>query len=349
MNNIYIDDVKKILTNVVNGDKLFGKSVFITGATGLIGSAITDVLIQLNIKYNMNMKIYLGTRNIDKLNNRFLYYEDEYIPIEYDSNNKINLEEKIDLIVHCACNAFPKLFSTRPIDTIMSNVIGTNNILEYAYKNGIERVLYISSSEVYGNKENDNLYVENEYYSVDILDSRSCYPSSKRLCETLCSSYINEHDLDCVIVRPGHIYGPTITMNDNRASAEFLKNVLKEENIIMKSQGLQLRSYTHVLDCATAILTVLINGKCGEAYNISNKNSIVTIRDFAEMHAKLSGLKVIFDLPTTEEKNGYNRMKNSALNSDKLYSLGWNDVYNLENGVKETINVAKQLVLSNKR
>ena len=205
-----------------------------------------------------------------------------------------------------------------------------------------DRLLFVSSSEVYGNRERFSYdaggeIAEDEYGYVDILSSRSCYPSGKRAAESLCASYIDEYDVDAVIVRPGYIYGPTISKTDSRASAAFTLDAAAGRDIIMKSKGEQLRSYCYMLDCASALLSVLLNGERGEAYNISNKDSIVTIRDVAECLARKSGVNVVFEIPSDEEKKSFNPMKNSVLDASKLESLGWKACFGLEEGIERTL------------
>lgn len=221
-----------------------------------------------------------------------------------------------------------------------SNIIGINAL--FAHSSETSRLLYISSSEVYGKKEDHDPYKEEEYGFVDILNPRASYPSSKRAAETLCAAYAKEHGRDFVIVRPGHIYGPTATKSDSRASSIFPYEVIAGENIVMKSAGAQLRSYCYCLDCASAILSVLTSGVSGNAYNISNKNSVVTIRQMAEAFAKAGNKDVVFEVPTAEEKASYNLMDNSSLNSHKLESLGWHACFTMEEGAQHTLDILSQ-------
>jgi len=146
-----------------------------------------------------------------------------------------------------------------------------------------------------------------------------------------------EYNIDFVTVRPGHVYGPTMIDSDNRAASEFLREAKQGKNIVMKSAGLQLRSYCYVIDCTNAILAALLSGASGEAYNISNPDSIVTIRSFAENVAKEAGVKVIFEDATDVEKASYNLMNNSSLTSSKLENLGWKGLYGLQTGIKRTL------------
>ena len=278
-------------------------------------------------------------RNKEKLEKRFGEYakKKEFHYILQDVVYPLEMEESFDFLIHGASNANPGEYVQHPVETMLANFDGMKNILEYARKCKAKRVLYISSSEVYGKKTDNTPYGENDYNYVDILNFRACYPSSKRAAETLCAAYKKEYGIDSVIVRPGHIYGPTMTNSDNRASSQFPRDVLEGKNIIMKSQGSQLRSYCYVLDCVSAIITVLLNGESGEAYNISNVKSIATIRQIAECFASTGKKKVVFDIPTETEKQGYNLMQNSSLTSDKLEQLGWHGIFDLKTGVAHTL------------
>ena len=227
------------------------------------------------------------------------------------------------------------------METMLSNLLGLKCLLDMAVKARAKRLLYISSSEVYGRNENNQPYSEDNYGYVDILNPRAAYPSSKRAAETLCAAYGAEYGVDTVIVRPGHIYGPTITDSDDRASAQFTRAAARGEPIVMKSAGTQLRSYCHTLDCASAILTVLLMGEKGQAYNISNQNSIASIRDVAETLAREAGTSIVFIDPTDAEKKGYNLMENSVLVSEKVEKLGWRGMFNLERGIEETLKTLK--------
>jgi len=340
-NEGYEKDLIETFYNIVGSKYFLNKRVFITGASGLIGSAIADTLLAANKLLDSNFSIYLGGRNKDAMEKRYYNYAKEsvdYTFVSYEAAEELSLDADIDYIIHCASNAHPDKFAEEPVETLMAAIIGTNNVLKFA-KEHSAAVLYVSSSEVYGKKEVAEPYGEEEYLYIDILNPRACYPSSKRACETLCASYLKEYDVDVKVVRPGHIYGPCITASDSRANAQFARDVKEHKDIIMKSAGNQLRSYCYVLDCVSAMLSVLLVGKNGDAYNISNSDAIVTIRELAEMHAKLSGQRVVIEDPSSLEKTGYNLMTCSALNSDKLEGLGWRGLYNLERGVRRTLDL----------
>jgi nucleoside-diphosphate-sugar epimerase len=142
-----------------------------------------------------------------------------------------------------------------------------------------------------------------------------------------------------VIARPCHVYGPTITEADSRAFAQFIRNVINKEDIVLKSKGEQYRSYCYVADCTSALLTILLKGKNQNAYNISNKESSVSIAQFAEIISSIGRQKIIYKIPDEEEKKGYSVFSRAVLSPEKLEALGWNAKYSLVEGIQRTLNV----------
>lgn len=335
----YWQDVAEVIGQVNNVKSLFGKSVLITGATGMICSAVAELLFWLNRHKNAEIRILLAGRDADRVRQRFSGFEegDDFSFIMYDAILPFQIGSIPDYVIHGASPADPVSIASRPVETMMANLFGLQNLLEIVKQKIGSRLLYISSSEVYGRKEEPRPYVESDYGYLDILNPRASYPSSKRAAETLCASYLSEYGVDFVVVRPGHIYGPTITDSDSRASAQFTRKAAAGMDIVMKSSGNQLRSYTYTLDCASAILAVLINGVKGEAYNISNPYSIVTIRELAECMARVAGVNVEFEQASLQESKTYNLMDNSSLDSSKLEKLGWYGRFDLKKGIESTL------------
>lgn len=335
----YIDDIKAVLENINNLKNLYNQKILITGATGMICSSIVDILFYLNSNLNANIKIILAGRDKKRLIKRFSLYscDIDYFFLEYDATKNQDINLNVDYIIHGASNANPSSYVKQPVETILANITGLDVLLRLARKVNPKKLVFISSSEVYGRIDGKKDLEEGNYGLIDILNLRACYPNSKRLAETLCIAYAEEYDINVTIARPGHIYGPTITLQDDRASAQFTKFSMSKQDIIMKSSGLQLRSYCYVLDCASAILTILLNGENGNAYNISNKKSIVSIRNVAEEFSKSSGVSLKFENASDYEKKGYNMMDNVCLKSDKLEKLGWKAIFDLKTGVDHTL------------
>lgn len=343
--SIYMEQLDSAINNYELFSTIKDVNIFITGATGLIGSAIVDLLMRNNEINNAGNFVYIACRDKEKARDRFEKYSNsQYLKVVYyDACKNNELDGNYDYIIHAASNAFPALISKEPVETILSNVQATNELLELAVKCRATNTVYISSSEVYGKKENSRAFVEDEYGYVDILNSRSSYPLSKRMGENLCISYAVEHGINVNIVRPGHIYGPTASKRDNRVSSQFAFLAAEGKDIVMKSEGMQLRSYCYMIDCATAILYVMLNGENMQAYNISNSQSIITIRQLAQQYAEYANVKVVFDVPSEQEKAAFNPMDNSSLNSEKIEKLGWHGMYNAEKGTISTIQILKQM------
>ncbi len=344
---LWIDSLDRVINNIPQIKELEGKSVLITGAAGLVCSAVTDILIRYNETHDNHINIVAAGRWLEEMTNRFgAYCEKDYFSFApYDASKSDNeIKKHADYIIHGASNAFPSAIINEPVETMLSNFTGLLYLLNYAKDNNSKRLLYISSSEIYGKKESSEPYKEGEYGYVDLLNPRSSYPVGKRAAETLCASYAQEYGVESVIVRPGHIYGPTATPMDNRASSAFAYAAARGENIELKSDGKQLRSYCHCLDCASAMITVLLDGKKISAYNISNPDSIISIKEMAELMAKAGNVKLIQVEATDQEKKSFNLMDNSSLDSKGLEEIGWKGIFNAEEGIKETVNVLKDIL-----
>jgi nucleoside-diphosphate-sugar epimerase len=287
--------------------------------------------------------VYASGRNADRANKRFMNNADDegFRFIKYDVLKPLESDVQFDYIVHAASNASPNFFAQKPVEVIKSNIDGVINLMDYGRQHGMNRFLYLSSGEIYG--EGDGRVFTEEYSGyVNCAIPRSCYPSSKRTAETLCVSYAAEYGADVVIARPCHVYGPHFTEQDNRVYAQFIRNVLQDEDIVMKSTGEQFRSWCYVVDCVSALLYILLNGACGEAYNIADANANISIRELAEIISAIGGKQVMIDLPDTEEKRGYNPVTKSIFSTKKLETLGWTPRTSIRDGLEHTINELKQ-------
>lgn len=305
----------------------------ITGATGLIGSCIIDILLAAN-RNGAKFKIYAMSRSMEKLKNRFT---DEIVPFVQDITVPIKADNDFDFIVHCASNADPKSYAISPVETILTNIIGSRNVLDYCKAHKDTRLLFTSSFEVYGSIDGVSIYKENMSGVIDQTILRNGYPESKRSCELLLRSYVNEYNVNAFIARLPSVYGPTMQKTDSKAHAQFIKNALNRENIVLKSRGEQIRTYTYVIDAVSGIFKILFEGKKGDIYNVSNENSIASIAEVANTCAEIVGSKVSFDLPDEDEVKGFSQAQNCILDNSKLKNLGWSAKYSLKDGLTETI------------
>lgn len=347
----WVEDIDAVMPVVPDLSELAGKNVLITGATGLIGSAVVDILIRYNETHEMPITIMAAGRSAEKMRTRFGRYCDRsyFRFIQYDATIDCNnLPRVCDYIIHGAGNATPDKMLREPVETMSGNFVGMLKLLQYARVCGTKRVLYISSSEVYGQKEDNDPYREDEYGYVDLLNPRNSYAVGKRAAETLCIGYSAEYGMETVIARPGHIYGPTASPDDTRVSSLWAYAAARGEDIVMKSTGAQVRSYCYCLDCASAILKILLKGEKSSAYNISNSASILSIYEMAEILSKIAGVKLVCVNADENEKAGFNPMNNSSLNSSSLAGLGWEGRFSAEEGLAHTIEILKEINCQNK-
>ena len=333
--SLYKEDILNIFQSDLPWDTLTGCNILVTGATGLIGGCLVEVLM---MNPRRDYQVYASGRNEGRAKARFKDYADNpaFHFVQYDVMQPLQSDVRFDYIIHAASSANPKTYATQPVEVMKANLEGVANLMEYGLNHGMKRFLYVSSGEVYG--EGDGRVFTEDYSGyVNPTSPRSCYPSSKRAAETLCVSYAAEYGTDVVIARPCHVYGPYFTEQDNRVYAQFIRNVLRGEDIVMKSTGEQFRSWCYVVDCVSALLYILLKGTNGEAYNIADANSNISIRELAETIAAIGGRKVVIDLPNTDEKRGFNPVTKSVISTIKLESLGWGPQCHLLTGLTRTL------------
>ena len=350
MTEIVKNDIQRIIDTPLSWNKLRDKTVLITGATGFIGSFLIHSLLKKGEKEGLNIKVLALVRNKQRGIDAFgEYYEKGLLDfVVQDVCEPIVTDKKADYIIHCASNAAPREYSMYPVETMKTNFYGTMNLLDYAKSVDAEGFLYVSTIEIYGTTHGLDRIGEDNYGEIDAMKVRSCYPLSKKGCETLTVSYADEYGLPVKIGRLSYIFGPGMKQGDSKIVAVFPKCIADGENIVMKSKGEQLRSYTYVSDAITALITILLDGETGEAYNIASKKCITTIAGIAHTLVDSypeKGLKVIFDLPSEQEAKGFSLIENAVLDSEKLEALGWESQVDLVTGLKNV--VSEQVELKN--
>lgn len=341
-NPLYYDDVDYVAGLSLEWDRLTGKSFLISGATGLIGSFLVDVLMRRNELHGQRMRLHALCRNIEAAKARFRDYagHEGLTFTAHDINKPLDLAGEYDFILHLASNTHPLAYSSDPVGTITANIIGLNNMLTFARSHGTLRFVFASSVEVYGVNRGDTEYFSEDYCgNIDISKARSGYCEAKRCGETLCQSYIQQYGLDIVIPRLARTYGPTMKPDDSKALSQFIRKGLAREDIVLKSEGTQLFSYSYVADAVSGILAVILRGKNGTAYNIADSGSDIMLRDLAVIIAEYSGRKVVFELPDESERRGYSAAMKAVMDSSRLKALGWSARYDIRDGVKRTMDI----------
>ena len=340
---LYQEDIKEVARMPLPWNNLKDSSILLSGATGFMGSFLVDVIMHLNQK-GLNCKVYALGRNEERAKNRFdyCYGGDMFEFIPYDINKPFVRDDigNVGYVLHLASNTHPLSYSTDPIGTITTNIIGTQNMLEFAYKHHAKRCAFASSNEIYGENRGDvELFDESYCGYIDCNTMRAGYPESKRCGEALCQAYIKQKGMDIVIPRLTRSYGPTLQAEDTKAISQFFRKAIDGEDIVLKSEGTQYYSYTYVADAVSGLLYVLLLGGKGEAYNIADEASDITLRDLAKAIASLVGKQVVFEIPNAIESAGYSKATKARLNSVKLQKLGWKAMYNIEDGVSRTLDI----------
>ncbi|MBQ6296477.1 MAG: NAD-dependent epimerase/dehydratase family protein [Selenomonadaceae bacterium] len=344
---LYAADIAGIANENLSWEKLSGKSLLLTGASGLVGTVLVDLLMKKNRDDNLNVKICAAGRNEKIAKERFADYLDDknFEFVKLDVNEPIKNDLDVDFIIHAASNTHPLLYSTEPVSTMTTNIIGTYNLLEFGLRKKISRFVFVSSVEIYGKALRDeDIFDENYCGYINCNTLRAGYPEAKRAGEALCQAYISQHGLDIVIPRLSRIYGATMRLNDSKAMSEFIINGVRGEDIVLKSQGVPKFSYCYATDAANGILYCLLNGKCGEAYNVADSSEILSLRQIAKYISSLAGRKVVFELPSETQAKGFSKSVNAIMSNDKLRALGWSPKDDTRSGVKKTIEILKSIV-----
>lgn len=345
LDEILIDDFEEIISNKkIRWNILKNKTILITGANGFIASYIIYFLIFLNQKYNFKIKIILIGRNKKKLNKKFINKNTKknFILIEQDVCINISIKEKIDFIMHLASIASPKIFYKKPIETILPNVIGTNELLKLSIKKKVKSFLFFSSGEIYGN--HNKILKENTINNLNHLAERASYSESKRMGEVLCYSYFKQKKIPVKIIRLFHTYGPCMNLNDGRVMMDFVNNIVNQKNILIKGTGNQKRSFCYISDAVIGIFLVLTNGQNGEAYNLGNPKELLSIKKLANLLSKYNNkisVKINPKLNSHKKKAPYQTVVPEI---KKISRLGFSPKINVKKGFKKTINYFKSIL-----
>lgn len=344
---LYRADIKTVAEMNLPWEKLNGTNLMISGATGLLGSFLIDVIMYKNMKDELKCTVYALGRNKGKARNCFSYcINSPYFHFfSCDVNQPLSLERvsQVDYVIHMASNTHPVAYATDPIGTIMTNIYGLKNMLDFSEAHNNKRFAFASSNEIYGENRGDvDLFDERYCGYIDCNTMRAGYPESKRCGESLCQAYISQKNMDIVIPRFTRSYGPNLLKSDTKALSQFLKKAVDGKDIVLKSRGTQYYSYTYMADAISGLLTVLLKGKKGAAYNIADEKSDIHLKDLAALIAETVDKKVVFDIPNQVESAGFSKATKARLNSTKLQSLGWTAQYDIKNGIKRTIQILKE-------
>lgn len=342
------NDICDITSRPLPWKRFSGKTILITGANGFIGFYLVSALLELNDKYDQEITVLALVRNAEKAEAKFgaLLSRKDITLIVQDVCKDLKTDSKADFIIHAASQASAWYYENDPVGTLNANLLGTSKILQYAARCHAA-VLFISSLKVYGALHNGSTPISEENIGyIDHTNYKNCYAQGKRAAENICACYIKQHGLNIKIARPSYIYGAS-SLNDDRVWAQFIANVVKKENVILKSSGNTFRSFCYVSDTAAALFTILLNGANGSSFNIASKNSNISIRDFALEATQAfpdRGLKLQYLNKADRSKTYDSFLKKDAeiLDASKLKALGWEAWIGIREGIKKAVQILEE-------
>lgn len=341
---VIIEDLQRMSEVHLPWRELDGKTVLVTGATGMLASYVTGLLLYLHEHAGVNITVIALCRNRQKAEQYFgsylakpyfhLLIQDVCAPIAY--------EGKVDYVFHLAGNASPYFINSDPVGIMKCNLLGTINVLEYARNCLSKKVIFASTREVYGKNEEAELLDEQAFGTLNPLDDRSCYPESKRAAETLLKSYYLQYGVNFNAIRIAHSYGPTMKLeNDGRVMADLMGDVVAGRDIVLKSSGEAVRAFLYITDAVVGMFTALFHGEPAMAYNLANESEPVSIKDLAHMLAALREDKNIQVVISEDEHKGYCAYRRTALDTSAIEQLGWKPQISLKEGINRVLRTAE--------
>lgn len=325
------EDVRQFAGHFELWEQLKGRTFLITGATGLIGSVIIKCLQELNRLRGLDIKILAVVRNLEKAglvlgtegeNLKFLKTDLKYI-------NADSIGRKVDYVIHLASPTVGRFMEENPVETFDLAYRSTFALLTFVKQADVKSMVYVSSLEYYGQVLDDRLITEDMQGYVDPVSPRSSYPMGKRAAEYLCYAFSKEYGTPSKVARLTQTFGAGISENDNRVFAQFARSIIKGEDIVLHTTGESAKPYCYTTDCVSAILYILLNGQKGEAYNVANSDTYISIRGLAEFLQQYFNPAISVRIELNENM-GYAPVTKLRLSTEKLQSLGWKPMYGLK-------------------
>lgn len=328
------EQIENILLNskYIPWEQFKNTTVFVTGGTGLVGSAFIKMLLAADKKMQLQLKIIALVRNEAK--GKKIFGESSNISfVVGDIESLPKIDSSIDYILHAASPTASKYFVDMPVETIKTAVGGTVNMLDFAKEKKVKSFVYLSSMEVYGQNHNDDIITEETPSKMSSLSVRNCYPQAKLICENLCVSYAHEYALPTKIIRLAQTFGHGVPIDDNRVFAQFARSVLSNTDIVLQTAGETKRCYLYTLDSATSIIAVMLKGEAGKAFNAANPNTYCSVYEMARIVADevaLGKISVVINAAGGSQPSQYLPPHKWNLGVDNLLALGWKPTCNLK-------------------
>lgn len=333
MNNIVVaEDIKNLAERFAFKKELQKKTVLVTGGTGLIGSLIVRFLAYLRDTEGVDVGIIAMARNPQKV--KKMDFPSNIQWVFQDMREKLNIKENADYIFHTACPTQSQFLADNPVEVITSTVTGAENLFLYARERQLS-VVYLSSIEIYGQMDSDCLVSEDTYGHLDHLNARSCYPESKKMIESLATAYAKEYGTDIKIARLTQTFGAGISKDDKRVFAQFARAAIYSQDIVLHTKGISSKSYVYTMDAINALFYIMLKGNKGEAYNVANEETFISIYGLAQF--VIQNFNENINVRIDEKNMGYAPDTRVNLNTSKLKALGWKPEVGLEEAYRRMI------------
>lgn len=333
-------DLDIIRKGISNWNMYRDTTILVTGATGRLGRYILEALVDIDLKYNLNLRVVGMARNNDKAKDVFgeLLEFPNVSFIYQDVNTPIEFEGDVKYIFHTVGPAAPMDYKRSTVNTLWAHVNGTHNVLEFARLHNTKKIFYVSTVEVFGEQKADVKIAEDYMGPLQHLKSRACYPEAKRVCETMLACYKDDYGIDFCGVRLCHTLGAGIVLDDGRGFAEFIDCALKGVDIVLHSDGSAMRTYTYTPDAVNAMFMIMERGESGCMYNVAAEQNLISIRDLAVLIASLSPKKTTKVVFSQEASNmPYLPFKLAIMDTSKIRELGWTPQTDIKKMFKWTI------------
>lgn len=333
MNNILKEDIQLFASRFTLATELEGKTIAITGSTGLLGACMVHCLLALKAQRGVNLHVVAVARNMEKAVHLFGEEHEElsYYQYDFSSTEPFQPKRKVDYLFHFAAPTASKDFVEKPVETMNTVYMGMQNILNYAEQAKLESLVLASTLEVYGTITDDSTpLTEDKQGYLDPMATRSSYPLAKRAAEGLCHNYAVEKQVKVKVARLAQTFGAGVSKQDNRVFAQFVRSVIHDEDIILHTTGELSRCYCYTTDAISAMLYILLKGEDGTAYNVANEATYISIRQMAELVAETFNPDYVNVVIEIQEGLGYSPTTKLRLDTQRIQTLGWTPYYNMK-------------------
>ena len=323
---------------------LAGSTLLVTGGSGFLCSYLLETVAYLNDTAWRHPCRLISVDNLRSgVAGRVAHLADrpDFRFLSHDVSQPLDLDEPVDWIIHGAGIASPTFYRKFPLETVDVNVSGTRRMLELARRPGVRSILYMSTSEIYGDPDPGFIPTPEDYRgNVSCNGPRACYDESKRMAEGLCGIYYSQYRTPVKVMRPFNVYGPGQRLDDRRIVPDLISAALHRRPLVLYSDGRATRSFCYISDAIRAMWHVLLSDANGEAFNVGNDEREISIGDFARELAAAAGPPPLEVIHRVSEDPQYltDNPQRRCPNLRKLRSrFSWTPQVGLTEGLRRTL------------